>query len=58
MPAAYRRLGEFYEARGDRDHAVEYYNDFVELWKDADPELQPQVTDIRNRIARLVDEAR
>ncbi len=55
---AYRRLGELYEAQGDNTKAVEYYNQFVDLWKDADPELQPQVTEIRNRIARLVGETR
>jgi DNA-binding SARP family transcriptional activator len=49
----YRRLGELYEARGDSANAVESYNEFVELWKDADPELQPQVEDVRARIARL-----
>jgi hypothetical protein len=36
--------------------AVEYYNEFVELWKDADPDLQPVVSEVRERIARLVRE--
>ena len=56
LPAALKRLGELYEQRGDTDKAVEYYNEFVELWKDADPELQPQVEDVRERIAKLVGE--
>jgi tetratricopeptide (TPR) repeat protein/tRNA A-37 threonylcarbamoyl transferase component Bud32/TolB-like protein len=56
LPLVYRRLGELYEQRGDRDNAVRYYNDFIELWKDADPVLQPQVEDVRQRIARLVGE--
>jgi tetratricopeptide (TPR) repeat protein len=51
-----RRLGELYEQRRDQDNAVRYYNEFVELWNDADPELQPQVEDVRQRIARLVSE--
>ncbi len=55
-PAAYKRLGELYEARGDRRKALEYYSRFVELWKDADPELQPMVRDVRARIARLAGE--
>jgi tetratricopeptide (TPR) repeat protein/tRNA A-37 threonylcarbamoyl transferase component Bud32 len=54
--AVHRRLGELYEERGDREKAVEYYAKFVELWKDADPELQPLVEDVRRRIARLVGE--
>jgi hypothetical protein len=40
----------------DSQKAVEYYDKFVELWKDADPELQPVVRDMRARIARLVGE--
>ena len=57
-PIAYRRLGEIYEAEGNNEKAVEYYNAFVELWDQADADLQPQVADIRNRIARLVGENR
>jgi tetratricopeptide (TPR) repeat protein len=48
-----RRLGELYEQRGDRVRALDYYGRFVELWKDADPELQPLVRDVRGRMARL-----
>jgi tetratricopeptide (TPR) repeat protein len=58
LPTAYRRLGELYEARGDRERALRHYADFVELWKDADPELQPVVTDVKRRMARLVGEGR
>jgi tetratricopeptide (TPR) repeat protein len=47
------RLGELWEARGDRSKATTYYARFVDLWKDADPELQPQVADVRRRLARL-----
>jgi tetratricopeptide (TPR) repeat protein len=54
LPESYRRLGELYEARNDISNAIKYYNEFVELWTDADPELQPQVEDVRRRIASLV----
>jgi eukaryotic-like serine/threonine-protein kinase len=50
---AYVRLGELWEAKGDRVKAASYYGRFVELWKDADPELQPKVADVRRRIERL-----
>ena len=50
LPQALHRLGELYEARGDAAKAEEYYSRFVELWKDADPELQPQVNEARRRI--------
>ena len=51
-----RRLGEIYEARGDRTKAAEYYGRFVTLWRDADPALQPVVRGIRSRLARLTSE--
>jgi tetratricopeptide (TPR) repeat protein len=51
-----RRLGEIYEARGDRAKAAEYYSRFVTLWRDADPALQPVVRDVRSRLARLTSE--
>jgi tetratricopeptide (TPR) repeat protein len=56
LPTAYRRVGELYEAKGNAEKALEYYNRFVELWQDADPELQPIVRDVRQRMARLVGE--
>jgi tetratricopeptide (TPR) repeat protein len=52
----YKRLGELYEERGDREKAVEYYNEFVDLWEDADAELQLLVEDVRGRIAKLISE--
>ncbi|HET7240601.1 MAG TPA: protein kinase, partial [Gemmatimonadales bacterium] len=48
-----KRLGELYEERGDRPHALEYYGRFVEFWKDADPVLQPAVREVRGRMAML-----
>ncbi len=50
------RLGELREQQGHRDRAVELYSQFVDLWAEADSPLQPQVEDVRNRIARLTDE--
>lgn len=53
-----RRLGELHEARGDRADAVKYYQRFVDLWKNADPELQPMVAQVKRRLARLSIEER
>jgi serine/threonine protein kinase/tetratricopeptide (TPR) repeat protein len=50
---ALKRAGELLEERGETTRALTYYRDFVELWKDADPELEPIVRDVRERIARL-----
>lgn len=52
-PAAHKRLGELYDARGDRAKAVEHFERFVELWKDAEPELQPMVREVRAKLERL-----
>ena len=35
-----------YEARGDKQRALEYYGRFAALWKDADPVLQPAVREV------------
>ncbi|MBI4419767.1 MAG: tetratricopeptide repeat protein [Gemmatimonadetes bacterium] len=51
-----RRLGELYEARGDREKAADYYNRLLEQWKDAEPELQPVIADVKTRLASLVAE--
>jgi tetratricopeptide (TPR) repeat protein len=56
LAPSYKRLGELYEAKGDRKNAADYYGKFVDLWKDADAELQPGVAEVRQRLARLAQE--
>jgi tetratricopeptide (TPR) repeat protein len=56
LARTYRRLGELHEARGNRQRALEFYGKFVELWAGADQELQPVVTDVRQRMTRLAGE--
>ncbi|MGH7579997.1 MAG: protein kinase domain-containing protein [Gemmatimonadales bacterium] len=51
-----KRLGELYESRGDRRRAADYYGRFVDLWKNADAELQPAVREVRARLAQLARE--
>ena len=53
LPGSYKRLGELYEAKGNRRDALSHYNTFLTLWKDADPELQPKVQEVRQRVSRL-----
>lgn len=50
---ALKRLGELYEERGNVAQAIRRYREFMELWKDADPQLQPVVQDVKERVARL-----
>ena len=57
-PLVLRRLGDLYEQRGDRAAAIEWYSRFVDLWHDADPDLQPIVREVRDRLAHLTAEPR
>jgi tetratricopeptide (TPR) repeat protein len=57
-PIALRRLGEIAEEQGRAAEALEWYQRFVDVWRDADPELQPVVRGARERIARLTAEPR
>ncbi len=53
LPSVYERLGELYEQRGSAERAILSYGRFVELWQDADPELQPRVEVARRAIQAL-----
>ena len=53
LAGAHKRLGELHEARGEREKAATYYAKFIELWKDADPPLQPKVAEVRRRLAAI-----
>ncbi len=48
-----KRLGELQEARGDTAAAISAYARFTSLWKNADPELQPRVAEVRRRLDAL-----
>ncbi len=58
LAPATKRLGELYESNGNRDKALEYYGRFVALWRDADPELQPAVREVKDRMTKLAGEGR
>jgi len=49
-------LGELYEERGQLDKARDYYGRFVDLWKNADPELQGVVKEVKQRLTKLAGE--
>ncbi len=53
-----RRTGELHEARGERKQAAAAYRRFVDLWRNADPELQPEVGEVKRRLAGLTAEPR
>jgi eukaryotic-like serine/threonine-protein kinase len=56
LAPALKRAGELSEAKGDRARAAERYRQLVDLWKNADPALQPALRDLRGRVARLATE--
>ncbi|MGH7613431.1 MAG: hypothetical protein ACREMW_05210 [Gemmatimonadales bacterium] len=51
--AAEELRGQIAEQRGDTLAAIRAYQNFVDLWRDADPELQPRVAVARAAIDRL-----
>lgn len=53
LAPAQQRQGEIYERLGDRRAAAVHYVRFLDLWRDADPELGPAVRQARTRLLAL-----
>ena len=53
LAPAQLRQAEIYDRRGDRGEAVKHYRRFIQLWQNAEPELQPVVDGARKRLAEL-----
>jgi len=53
---AYYLLGLAYEKSGWNKKAIEQYEEFLEIWKDADPGI-PEVEDAKERLAKLKGKA-
>jgi tetratricopeptide (TPR) repeat protein len=53
LAGAYKRLGELYESKNDLQRAATAYAKFVELWRNADPELQSKVEEVKSRLAAV-----
>jgi tetratricopeptide (TPR) repeat protein len=47
------RLGELYEQRGDTGKATSVYTGLLQLWRQADGELEPSVAEVRRRLATI-----
>jgi tetratricopeptide (TPR) repeat protein len=52
----YERLAQLYDEKGDLEKASVYYARLVELWQDADAELQPRVRAAQARLEEIVRE--
>jgi eukaryotic-like serine/threonine-protein kinase len=55
LAGALERLGQLHDSAGNADEAAKAYSRFVDLWREADPELQPRVLAARRRLAMLRD---
>jgi tRNA A-37 threonylcarbamoyl transferase component Bud32/tetratricopeptide (TPR) repeat protein len=51
------RLAELSARQGDRIDAAKYFRQFIALWSNADPVLQPRVAEARRQLAALGDVA-
>ena len=49
-------LGRMHDEEGNPEQAASYYAQFVDLWQDADPELQPRVAAAQARLEEIVRE--
>ena len=54
-PLLVKRLAELHDARGDAASAAKRYREFITLWENAEPRLQPQVAEARRRLSRLAN---
>jgi tetratricopeptide (TPR) repeat protein/tRNA A-37 threonylcarbamoyl transferase component Bud32/TolB-like protein len=55
---AFQRLGDLYEAKGDKANALAYYGRFAKRWANADESMQPIVKDVKARMAKLAGEGK
>jgi tetratricopeptide (TPR) repeat protein len=53
LAGSHKRLAELYDAKGNREKAMSHYSKFIDLWKNADADLQPHVSKARERLAQL-----
>ena len=53
LAGTHKRLGELYDAKGDKAKAIAHFEKFVDMWKNAEPELQPKVREAQEKLKRL-----
>ncbi len=56
MPALLIRMGDISAERGDRAKAAGYYQQYVDLRRDADPVLQPEVAGVKKKLGAVSGE--
>ena len=53
LSLSYLERAQSYEALGDSTRAIEYYERFLEIWRDAEPDLQHYNEEARRGLTRL-----
>jgi len=56
LAPSFERLGQLYDERGDDQNAARNYAKFVELWRNADPDLRPRVQAAEARLEEILAE--
>jgi tetratricopeptide (TPR) repeat protein len=56
MPPLLVRQGDIAADKGDRAKAAEYYQQYIDLRREADPVLQPQVAEVKRKLADVAGE--
>jgi serine/threonine-protein kinase len=56
MPALLIRMGDLAAEKGNRAKAAEYYQKYIDLRREADPVLQPQVAEVKKKLASVAGE--
>jgi tetratricopeptide (TPR) repeat protein len=56
MPALLVRQGDIAAEKGDRAKAADYYQKYIDLRREADPALQPQVAEVKRKLAGVTGE--
>ena len=54
-PKYHYRLAKLYEEKGDTQKAIQRYQHFLTIWKNADEDLSEKI-DVQKRLARLTGE--
>jgi tetratricopeptide (TPR) repeat protein len=49
---AHYNLGKIFEEQGNREQAIKYFQDFINIWKDADKDI-PSLLDAKSRLTKL-----
>jgi hypothetical protein len=49
-------IDQLYDAKGDTENAALYYAQFVDMWDEADADLQPRVAVARARLEEIIRE--